>query len=77
MDEKILEILSRTFNLKKEDIDPSLTQKEIENWDSLTHMDLITTIEKEYNISLTMEDILEMNSIMGIQNVIHKFNTTV
>ena len=72
MDEKLSNILMRIFDLKTQEIEPSLNQVSIANWDSLTHMDLISTIEKEYCVTLSMEDIMEMTSILGILNVLKK-----
>lgn len=73
IDKKLLVILEKIFCLQENEIDLSLTQKDIPKWDSLTYMDLITTIEKEYQIDLEMVDILKMNSIKGIIQILDNY----
>ena len=73
LDTKISDILVKVFSLKPLEINISMTQKDIPKWDSLTYMDLITTIEAEYDIALKMEDILEMGSIQGIVDVLGRY----
>ena len=74
MHEKITKILQNTFNIDKVDAEKDLHRDDVYKWDSLTHMDLITTIEREFNISLTLDDIVEMSSLSKIRNII-KSNT--
>lgn len=66
----INEILSRVFRLKLEDINDTLTIAEVETWDSLSHMDLITSIEEEFNIELTMDEIVEMRDVSKIKEIV-------
>ena len=46
--------------------------KDIKIWDSLTHMDLITSIEAGLNIQLTMDDIMSMKDIKTIKNIVQE-----
>ena len=48
--EKLNNILCEVFRLKGNELDDKLTMEDIESWDSLTHMDLITSIEEGLNI---------------------------
>lgn len=73
MNDKLLNLLARIFDMKAKDINLSLQQKDVSKWDSLTHMDLITSIEREFDIELQMEDILEMTSVQNIVVVLNKF----
>lgn len=68
MDNEILQLLSNVFNTRH--LDLSLTQKDIPSWDSLTHMDLISTLENKYQITFTMQEIFNMNSIQKIIDVL-------
>ena len=74
MDEKITSILQKTFNIDELEAQKDLHRDDVYKWDSLTHMDLITTIEREFNISLTLDDIIEMSSFSKIRGII-KSNT--
>ena len=61
--EEILRELDTIFRdiLKNENIalTPATTAKDVEGWDSLTNMRLITAIEKHYNIRFGLREILK------------------
>jgi acyl carrier protein len=40
-----------------------MTADKVENWDSLTHVDLIVAIEKEFKIRLTTSEISGLKSV--------------
>ena len=60
--EEILHELDTIFRdiLKNENITltPETTAKDVDGWDSLTNMRLITAIEKHYNIRFGLREIL-------------------
>ena len=62
--EKLNTILCDVFRLKKDELKDELTMKDIKIWDSLTHMDLITSIEAGLNIQLSMKDIKTIKNIV-------------
>lgn len=66
MDSKVAKLLANVFNIRPEDVNESLQKEHIPKWDSLTHMDLIATIEQTYNIELSFENIVEMTSVNNI-----------
>ena len=70
MNEKLLEVLSEVFGLTKEKINIDMTKDDIDNWDSLKQMDLVTSIEKSYSVELDIQDIIKMKSVKDIINVI-------
>jgi len=65
--EKLYKIFSELFNLKPEQITNDLKLVDVEGWDSLTHMELITKIEDEYKIELDGDEIANM---LGIGEII-------
>lgn len=44
-------------------INDSTTADDIEEWDSLSHIQLIVAIEKKYNIKFTAREIMEWNNV--------------
>jgi len=70
MDKKLVALLAGVFNLREADITPTLTKDDVDNWDSLKHMDLIVTLEREYNIMLEITDIVSMVSVESIEKVL-------
>ena len=71
--DKINQILANTFNLSKEEVLKNLGMNDVNNWDSLSHMNLIVSIEDEFKIELTGDDISEMITFDQIRDVIQKY----
>lgn len=71
--EKINLILGKIFKLPAEKVSENLTMNDIPNWDSLTHMDMIVSIEEEFKIMLSGDDIAEMITFDSIRTVVAKY----
>lgn len=72
MDNNLVKLLAAVFDIKPTEIHENLKKQDIARWDSLTHMDLITAIEREYHIELSMEEITEMTTISNIISILEK-----
>lgn len=64
---KIIFILEKVLNqdlqnYKVEDINPD----NISSWDSLSHLQIIASLEDEFNIDIAPEDIVKMNAGLNI-----------
>jgi acyl carrier protein len=70
MNERTSKILSNVFGIKESDIHPNLTKSDIGSWDSLKQMDLVATLEKEYDITLGIPEIIRMQSVKAILEVL-------
>ncbi len=70
--DKLNKILCDVFRLKEDKLNDTLTMEDIKKWDSLTHMDLVTSIEEGLNIQLTMDDIMSMKDIKTIKNIVQQ-----
>ena len=71
--DKINLILANTFNISNEEVLKNLGMEDVNNWDSLSHMNLIVCIEDEFKIELTGDDISEMITFDQIRDVIQKY----
>lgn len=60
MEEKVLSIMKEVFDTQ--DLDRTCSQKSCEQWDSLTHLNLIVELESEFGVSFEPEEIGEMVS---------------
>ena len=72
MNEQLNEILADVFNVDKNILTDDLTQDQIPEWDSLAHLRLITCIEEEMKIALTMEEIQSLDSVGKIREIVKK-----
>jgi acyl carrier protein len=68
MDQKILEILKRVFNL--DTVDNTCSQATCEKWDSLNHLNLIVELEDEFDMEFEPEEIAEMKSFEAVKKTI-------
>jgi acyl carrier protein len=71
MDEnKLLEqvqiIFRKVFGDDKLEINMEMTANDVDNWDSLTHMILISEIEKELDIKFKLRELNKMKNIGGL-----------
>jgi acyl carrier protein len=70
--QKINQILIKVLNLKSDQITDDLSIENVESWDSLTHMDLITSLEEEYGFELSMDEIIQMTNLLSIRRIIQE-----
>ncbi len=71
---KILQELEETFRIFFKNDSLVLTNEtvadDIEYWDSLSHIELINTIEKKYNITFNFNDVLSFETVGDMVNSI-------
>ncbi len=72
MDKRLSEILAAIFRLREDEIKPDLKKADVGRWDSLTQMDLVVSLEKEYSIVLGIGDIVGMVSVAHIVDALKK-----
>ena len=70
MNNKIKELMADVFRMKPEEITDGLSKDDIGAWDSLRHMELIVAFEQEFEIELTFEEIVAMQSVKSIENIL-------
>jgi len=72
--QKLNKVLCDVFDFKNvEDINDDLGPDDIDSWDSLGHVDLVTTLEEIFDISLEVVDISRMYTIGGIKKMLEKY----
>lgn len=60
---KITELCRDVFDDNELVITDSTSQKDIEDWDSLTNVQLISEVEKEFKVKFTMEEFQKFTNI--------------
>lgn len=69
---KLNEIMSDVLGIAPQDIKETLSQQDLDSWDSLGHLNLVDTIEEEFDLDLSIDDASAMNSYQGIKEVLKK-----
>ena len=70
MKEKLLSVMSQVFSLPIERLSSDSSMENIENWDSLTHLQLVTSIEDTFNIKIEISEIIDMTSFSSIMDIL-------
>ncbi len=75
-EEKLKEVIGDTFDIDEEDINNETNNENVEKWDSLNHLRLVTALESEFDVTLTMEEINSISSYTEIVALISKHQET-
>ena len=70
MDQKLKEIMVELFGMEENAITDSLTMKDTDVWDSLKHMELIASIEDVFEVELSFDEIVAMQTFKEIKQVL-------
>jgi acyl carrier protein len=63
MKEKIIEIITRTLGLNIGTITENTAISEVENWDSLMQLMILSELNDQLGIKIPIEDALEIKSV--------------
>lgn len=63
MNEQLQQLIADTFDLPPAEVTETLARDEVDHWDSLNHLRLITAVEETFGLKLTMSDIESVDSI--------------
>ena len=69
---KLEEIIAKVFELDISKIKKEMTPLDIEMWDSLSQLNLISSIEKEFQIKLEIDEIFTVTKIGDIYKLLRK-----
>ena len=71
MEQMLRRVVANVLNVKEYEINDDLSMKTLTNWDSTKHMELILSLEEEFEIpQLSTDEIVEMISVVEIKRVL-------
>jgi len=70
MNKRLVSVLTEVFGLRADQIVLELAKDDVGSWDSLKQMDLVISLEREFNITLGIPDIIRLNSVANIIDVL-------
>ncbi len=68
--EKLSEVFRDIFDDERITVGEKTTAADIEGWDSLTHINLLATIEDEFDIKFEMKDVVKMKNVGEMADLI-------
>ncbi len=69
---QIAEIFKNIFDDDSLLVSRKTTAEHIQSWDSLNHINLMSAIEREFNISFTLSEINEMKNVGEMIDLIYE-----
>ncbi len=72
MNDKLNTLMADLLRMDSSQVNDELTMAESDVWDSLKHMELIVTLEDEFDLELSPEDIINMMSVKAIREVLER-----
>ena len=70
MDTKLNQLIAAILHIPLDGVVDQLAMSEVETWDSLQHMNLIASLEQEFGVEFTFEEIVSMQSVAVIKTVL-------
>lgn len=69
--EKLEEIFEDVFD-EKIKLTPDTTAEDVEDWDSLTHITLISAVEDEFSVKFSMKEVSTMKNVGEMVDIIRE-----
>lgn len=67
-----MEIVAELFELDPAAVDDALTPEDVELWDSMNHLRLVSAVEEEFRIKLSMQEIESIRSLAALRALIEQ-----
>jgi len=67
-----VEIVAELFELDPAAVDDALTPEDVELWDSMNHLRLVSAVEEEFQIKLSMREIESIRSLATLRALIEQ-----
>jgi acyl carrier protein len=70
--EKVRKVFLDVFAMDEGRFHFGMTSGDIKEWDSLSHMNLVSGLESEFGLSMEIDEISEMDSVKKVIEVVEK-----
>lgn len=67
---KLNEIFQEVFDDEEIVVTETTNSEDIEDWDSLEHINLVAAVEQEFDIKFTMAQVVEMKNVGEMVDII-------
>jgi len=67
---RLKDVFADVFDEESITLTPDLSAKDVDGWDSLAHIRLVLTVEKEFKIKFSTSDIVKLQNVGGLVTLI-------
>jgi acyl carrier protein len=72
LNDKLVEIVAELLDLEPALVKEELTPEDVELWDSLNHLRLMTAVEEEFKIKLSMQEIESIRTLGALDALVEQ-----
>lgn len=70
MKTRLAQIFADTFGLPLEAIPPDASMENIAEWDSVAHINLVMSLEQEFGVRFSADEMIALNSLPAIEQAL-------
>lgn len=70
MHDRVLEIIARALEISPSAVADDMEFNTTPNWDSLTHMSLMLSIEEQFGIVISDDDVIDLTTVGAIRRYV-------
>lgn len=75
MEDKIIELIARVLNVPKDDVTLETEIGELDEWDSLRNVQIIAQLEKEFDVKITPDMIMDLEDVSDIVGLVRELKS--
>ena len=75
MEDKIIELIARVLNVPKGDVTLETEIGELDEWDSLRNVQIIAQLEKEFEVKITPDMVMDLEDVSDIVGLIRELKS--
>ena len=64
------DVVCSVFGVERETVDESSSPESVEGWDSMGHVNLIAALEQRFNVSIDIDDVMQMANVGKIRQIL-------
>ncbi|UCC58996.1 MAG: acyl carrier protein [Candidatus Bathyarchaeum sp.] len=72
---KLKDILAKVLLIDK--VSDDMSRKSVKEWDSMAHLMLVSEIESAFEVAMSDDDIMEIQTVGDIKNILKKLGITI
>lgn len=76
MEEKLKESFAKALKIDVSKVKAGLKYQTIPEWDSISHMMLISQIEEDFDVSIDTDDVIDLSSFDKAIEILSKYGVT-
>ena len=72
INERLKNVILNVFPDLQLEITPIMNSSDIDEWDSMTHLNLVMQVQEEFNITMEFNDVISIESIGDLMEYLEK-----